>query len=197
MNKMLRDIIKRELDKGRKQTELARSIGVSQSTIYKILRTNTTPDLETIKKVQKFSGLPMNLFIEDDEDDPATTDERNEKQIVDYVCEGCGKELKMDEAYFDGGKPLCYDCFFKDFRPGEKLVCIGCGKEMAEASLYVDGDKPLCYDCFFKNNKGWRAYTFHVTCSGFGATPEEAWRDAIDELKRDPGETPLYYLHKV
>jgi len=73
----------------------------------------------------------------------------------------------------------------------EKLVCIGCGKEMAEASLYVDGDKPLCYDCFFK--KAYRVYEFNVTCWGFGRSPEEAWRDAIDELKTDPGETPCYY----
>lgn len=36
-----------------------------------------------------------------------------------------------------------------------------------------------------------KIYNFPITLSGYGETPEEAWRDAIEGFTLDPGPTPI------
>lgn len=38
-----------------------------------------------------------------------------------------------------------------------------------------------------------RYWNFVVSLGGRGDTPEEAWRDAVDQLNAEPGEMPSEY----
>ena len=62
----LRDLIEKELKKdGINQTILAKRIGISQPTIYKILYTDTKQKYETRKKVADYFRIPVAQFYDD------------------------------------------------------------------------------------------------------------------------------------
>lgn len=58
-----KEFIKNEVDRGISQTEIANKVGVSNATVYKMLYTNTTLTLATIKKIAKAYGKPLSFFI--------------------------------------------------------------------------------------------------------------------------------------
>lgn len=62
----MKNLIKGELDSGVKQIELAGKIGVSQSTIQKILYTQTKPTIETVKKVARYFNKSTSYFLDDE-----------------------------------------------------------------------------------------------------------------------------------
>lgn len=63
MGNIIRELIQREIDKGVKQIALARGIGISQSSIQKILYTDTKHTLDTIKKVAAYFKIPLETIL--------------------------------------------------------------------------------------------------------------------------------------
>ena len=68
----IRNFINAELKRGVNQTELANKIGLSQSTIQKILNTNTKHTFGTVKLIAAYFRKPVSFFLETDQpNDPA------------------------------------------------------------------------------------------------------------------------------
>lgn len=62
-----KEFIKAEVEKGISQTEIANKVGVSNATVYKMLYTNTTLTLATLKKIANAYGKPISFFITEEE----------------------------------------------------------------------------------------------------------------------------------
>jgi len=60
-----KDFIKKQVESGVTQTEIANRVGVSNATVYKMLYTNTTLTLATIRKIAKAYGKPLSFFLQD------------------------------------------------------------------------------------------------------------------------------------
>jgi SOS-response transcriptional repressor LexA len=60
----VRELLKKEIAKGKKQIVLANEIGVSHGTIYKLLNTDTRPTTETLKKIADYFKVPLTNLIE-------------------------------------------------------------------------------------------------------------------------------------
>jgi transcriptional regulator with XRE-family HTH domain len=61
----LRDAIKAELMTGTSQVRLAKNIGVSPGTIYKLLYTDSVPKIETLRLVAKYFDVSPSTFASD------------------------------------------------------------------------------------------------------------------------------------
>jgi transcriptional regulator with XRE-family HTH domain len=67
MNEKLKKLLRVKIDKGISQTEIAKVMGVSQATIYKMLETDTNHDLNTLNKAAAYFQIPLSEFLEDAE----------------------------------------------------------------------------------------------------------------------------------
>lgn len=64
--KKIRELIKSELSRGIKKSEIARRIGISQSTLWSYMNLDVTPDLQTLEKISKAYKIPLEHFSGDD-----------------------------------------------------------------------------------------------------------------------------------
>ena len=67
MNEKLKKLLRVEIDKGISQTQIAKAMGVSQATIYKMLETDTKHDLTTLNKAAIYFQMPLSELLEDEE----------------------------------------------------------------------------------------------------------------------------------
>ena len=67
MNEKLKKLLRVTIDKGISQTQIAKVMGVSQSTIYKMLETDTKHDLTTLNKAAVYFQMPLSEFLKDEE----------------------------------------------------------------------------------------------------------------------------------
>lgn len=63
MDSKIKTLIMDALNKDEKQIDLARKIGISQSTIQKILYTNTSPTVATINKIANYFNVPVGSLL--------------------------------------------------------------------------------------------------------------------------------------
>jgi len=68
------EFIKKLVNDGVSQSEIARKIGVANGTITKYLYSETEPQKETIKKIAKAYGKPMSFFMDDFSDSTVIAD---------------------------------------------------------------------------------------------------------------------------
>ncbi|HEY6872272.1 MAG TPA: helix-turn-helix transcriptional regulator [Geobacteraceae bacterium] len=61
-----KEFIRKEIQAGKSQTEVAKKVGVSNATIYKILYMDTQLTMETIKKIARAYHKPFSFFVEED-----------------------------------------------------------------------------------------------------------------------------------
>jgi transcriptional regulator with XRE-family HTH domain len=80
MNEKLKKLLKATIDKGISQTQIAKVMGVSQATIYKMLETDTKHDLTTLNKAAIYFQVPLSEFLEDEEN--SSPDEDTNRLIV-------------------------------------------------------------------------------------------------------------------
>jgi transcriptional regulator with XRE-family HTH domain len=59
----IRDLVKKKVQEGEKQVDIARKAGISQGTIYKLLYTETKPTLDIIVKLANAYHLPVSEFV--------------------------------------------------------------------------------------------------------------------------------------
>ncbi|OPY60059.1 MAG: LexA repressor [Syntrophorhabdaceae bacterium PtaU1.Bin034] len=63
---VIRELLKKELEKGKRQIVLANEIGVSHATIYKLINTNTRPTTDTLAKIARYFKVSVSEFLEPD-----------------------------------------------------------------------------------------------------------------------------------
>lgn len=65
MDSIAKKMIKSQMDKGINQIDLANRIGISQSTIQKILYTNTQQKVATLRKIATYFNIPISELLID------------------------------------------------------------------------------------------------------------------------------------
>lgn len=63
VHKFIRQALGRAIDAGGTQTDIAKTIGLSQGTIYKYLTGEPKPDLDTITKFAKWMGMSLDVLL--------------------------------------------------------------------------------------------------------------------------------------
>jgi transcriptional regulator with XRE-family HTH domain len=86
-----KEFIKKQIEGGVSQTEVANKVGVSNATVYKMLYTKTTLTLETIKKIAKAYHKPIGFFIGEEDTQWSKTEGRGlskkEEQLLSAFCQ--------------------------------------------------------------------------------------------------------------
>ena len=67
MNEKLKKLLRIKINKGISQTQIAKAMGISQATIFKMLETDTKHDLTTLNKAAIYFQMPLSELLEDEE----------------------------------------------------------------------------------------------------------------------------------
>lgn len=72
LHNLIRTRIKKELDNGKTQMEIAAQCGVGQGTIYKYLTSDPNPDFDTVIKFSRGLSIPIDAMVAAETHEPYT-----------------------------------------------------------------------------------------------------------------------------
>ncbi|HDZ62533.1 MAG TPA: XRE family transcriptional regulator [Nitrospirae bacterium] len=119
MIKKIRKLIKDDIDSGTKQITLARGIGLSQSSIQKILYTDTKPTVETVKKIAAYYNVLVADLITDNIEDVGRVSEKESLYLDDItdkvvlLMKGMPEEKRRDILKYAEKEKLLEDLLKK------------------------------------------------------------------------------------